>query len=252
MDMYLRLLLTFGFCCALTVVFSQSSVTDIETHMVFVKGGTFKMGSNEGKSNEKPVHTVRLNDFYIGKYEVTTALWRQVMGSNAGSSGDCDDCPVYDLKWDSIQIFIAKLNQLTGKRYRLPTEAEWEYAALGGIYSKGFKYPGSQNLDEVAWYEPNASMKTHPVGLKLPNELGLFDMAGNVWELCQDWFNGSFYKKSPSENPLNTAKSTFRLVRGGSWRSGEQRCQNHARNRDSKDHHIGNGGFRLVMEVRPQ
>ncbi len=146
------------------------------------------MGSNNGKADERPVHEVILNDFYIGKFEVTQQVWRAVMGSDTLSSSDCTNCPVYDVKPEHIDVFITKLNQLTGKHYRLPTEAEWEYAAIGGKASKGFKYCGANRLDSIAWYAPNSGMVTHPVGLKQPNELGLYDMSGNVWEICVDWY----------------------------------------------------------------
>lgn len=228
---------------------AQTSIEAIDSTMVLVEGSTFEMGSLDGKKNERPVHKVNLNDFYIGKYEVTQTIWRTVMGSDALSKSDCSDCPVYDIKPNHIDTFISKLNQLTGKKYRLPTEAEWEYAAIGGVKSKGYKYSGSNDLNEVAWNVSNAESKTQAVGQKKSNELGLYDMSGKVWEICSDWYKGNFYKISPSESPQQTKKTIFRLVRGGSWRSGEQRCQNRARNRDSRDHHIGNSGFRLVLAV---
>ncbi|MBL7800895.1 MAG: formylglycine-generating enzyme family protein [Chitinophagales bacterium] len=230
--------------------FCQSSLHAIDTTMVFVNGGSFSMGSNNGKADERPVHIVTLNDFYIGKYEVTQQVWRAVMGSDTLSSSDCPTCPVYDVKPNHIDVFILKLNLLTGKHYRLPTEAEWEYAAIGGKASKGFKYCGSNRLDSIAWYAPNSGMVTHPVGLKQPNELGLYDMSGNVWEMCVDWYQRNFYKICSSNNPCQTKKRMFRLVRGGSWRSEEQRCQSRARNIDVRDHHISNSGFRLVMEIK--
>ncbi len=230
-------------------MFAQFNPAFTDTLLVFVKGGPFQMGSNEGKSDEQPVHTVILNDFFIGKYEVTESLWQQVMGNKQGMKSDCPECPVYDITQESINNFVGKLNELSGRHFRLPTEAEWEYAAAGGSKSNGFKYSGSNNPDEVAWYEPNAGMKTHPVGQKKPNELGIHDMSGNAWELCSDWYQKSFYKNSPVENPVCSKESAYRVSRGGSWRSPEQRCQVHARNRDIRDHHIGNGGFRLVMDI---
>ncbi len=214
--------------------------------MIWIQGNSFNMGSNIGKRDEKPVHPVKLNSYYIGKYEVTQALWKQVMGRNPVTNTQCLNCPVYDVKPFEIDSFIKKLNTLTGLNYRLPTEAEWEYAATGGSQSKGYKYCGSDNLDEVSWYAPNSGMVTHPIGQKKPNELGIYDMSGNVWELCQDWYKGNFYKHSAAENPVNKRKSMYRLVRGGSWRSEPQRCESHARNVNSHDHHISNLGFRLV------
>jgi sulfatase modifying factor 1 len=225
---------------------SQSIFTQPE--MIFVAGGSFEMGSNHGEPNERPPHKVNLNSFYIGKFEVTQKLWQQVMGSNPSYFQNCDDCPVEEVTPAQIDEFISKLNQLTEKKYRLPTEAEWEYAALGGRQSKGFRYPGSDSLFEVGWTRDNAESKTYKVGLKKPNELGLYDMAGNVWELCSDWWNPNFYKNSKADNPVNDKKAIWRAARGGSWRSGEDRCYSKARNRNVPDHHKQNGGFRLVFE----
>lgn len=219
-----------------------------ETNMILVKGGTFEMGSTAGKKDEQPVHSVMLNDFMIGKYEVTQGLWNAVMGSLPPDCNDGAEYPVYNVDDESVALFLQKLNVLTGKKYRLPTEAEWEYAARGGQYSKGYKYCGADSLNDIAWYAPNADKKTHPVGQKKPNELGLYDMSGNVWERCTDWYQANYYKYSPKENPVQSAKKKFRVVRGGSWRSGEQRCQARARNLDIRDHHISNGGLRLVCQ----
>lgn len=227
---------------------AQISFEAIDSTMVLVEGSTFQMGSHDGKPNAKPVHSVELSDFYIGKYELTQTMWRAVMGGDTLSESDCPNCPVYNVKPIHVDDFISKLNQLTGKKYRLPTEAEWEYAAIGGVKSQNFKYSGSNNLDEVAWNVANSGLKTHPVGLKKPNELGLYDMSGNVWEICSDWYLKKFYKLSPSKSPLQSKKTKFRSSRGGSWRSGEQRCQSRARNRDIRDHHISNCGFRLVLD----
>lgn len=219
-----------------------------EPEMVFVEGGSFKMGDNNGLKNERPQHTVTLSNYYLAKYEVTQALWKAVMGNNPSTFSNCETCPVEQVGWPEIQLFIEKLNALTGKHYRLPTEAEWEYAAIGGKKSQGYKYPGSNNIDEVAWYKLNAGEITHTVGQKKPNELGLYDMSGNVWEICSDWYNARYYKNSSSKNPRNDKQAKHRVVRGGSWRSPWERCYNRARNRDINDHHKSNGGFRLAME----
>jgi sulfatase modifying factor 1 len=243
----MKIILILFFICQ--IIQAKPFAIFITTNMAFVKGGEFKMGNNEGKQNARPAHDVELSDFYIGKYEVTQGLWHHVMNSDTSGVNYCGNCPVYDVKWEAIQVFIAKLNQLTGNLYRLPTEAEWEYAARGGQLSKGYKYCGSDSVGEVAWYRPNADMKTHPVGLKKPNELGLYDMSGNVWEMCSDWYDAGFYKHSPSKNPNQSKRKRLRVLRGGSWRSEEERCRARARNKDVYDHHISNGGFRLVMEV---
>lgn len=218
-----------------------------EPVMILVEGGNFKMGSDTGLKNERPAHTVTLKTFYIGQHEVTQNLWQAVMGDNPAAFKGCNECPVEQVTWDMIQAFLLKLNKLTGKHYRLPTEAEWEYAALGGNKSKGYKYSGSNNLDDVAWYEDNADNKTHAVGEKKPNELGIYDMSGNVWEICTDWFDNNYYKKSPGNEPLNDKKAAYMVVRGGSWRSPWQRCYSKARNRNINDHHKQNGGFRLAL-----
>ncbi len=245
--------LTLGIGLLLSLnIFSQGKMNTndqlIEPEMILVECGSFKLGKDDGLNNERPVHTVTLHDFYIGKYEATQSLWQSVMDTNPSGFKSCNLCPVEEIDWNSIQIFLGKLNQRTGKNYRLPTEAEWEYAAMGGNKSKGFIYSGSNDLSEVGWYKLNADHKTHPVGLKKPNELGIYDMTGNVWELCSDWYDKNYYKRSPSTDPQNKIVATYRVSRGGSWRSGEERCYNKARNRNIKDHHIANGGIRLVLD----
>jgi formylglycine-generating enzyme required for sulfatase activity len=196
--------------------------------MVYVQGGTFTMGctSEQGGDcleDEKPVHKVTLSNFYIGKFEVTQAQWRAVMNNNPSEFSGCDNCPVENVIWEEVQDFIRKLNQLTGQNFRLPTEAEWEYAARGGNKSKGYKYSGSDNLDSVAWYDDNSSSKTHPVGQKQANELGLYDMSGNVAECCSDWYRA--YSSSSQTNPRGPSTGTFRLIRGGSWAYHAQDCR---------------------------
>ncbi len=192
--------------------------------MIFVKDGTFQMGSNDGDNDEKPVHTVILKDFYIGKYEVTQAQWQTVMGYNpSGFKGD--DLPVENVSWNDVQKFIEKLNQLTGKNYRLPTEAEWEYAARGGNKSRGYKYAGSNNIDDTGWFSENAGGRTHIVGEKSPNELGIYDMCGNVYEWCADWYNKDYYVHSPRENPSGPSFGDFRVIRGGSWSNSVKLCR---------------------------
>ena len=168
------------------------------------------------------MHNVTLNDYSLGETEVTQALWVAVMGSNP-SSWQGDNLPVEKVSWNDCQTFITKLNQLTGKTFRLPTEAEWEYAARGGSKSQGYKYSGSNTLGDVAWYTGNSSSKTHEVGTKQANELGLYDMSGNVWEWCQDWFGN--YESSAQTNPTGASSGSNRVRRGGSWIGAARSCR---------------------------
>jgi formylglycine-generating enzyme required for sulfatase activity len=186
---------------------------EIALDMVLIKGGTFQMGSND----EKPIHSVTLNDFYICKYEVTQQQWRTIMGSNPPKLANegCNNCPVEQVSWEDVQEYIKKLNQRTGSNYRLPTEAEWEYAARGGTKSKNYAYSGTNSVEDVGWFQKNSDRKTHPVGKKKSNELGLYDMTGNVWEWCQDWFSKSYYSESPASNPVNLTEGEYRVIRGG-------------------------------------
>jgi sulfatase modifying factor 1 len=215
---------------------------DIE--MVFVKGGTFQMGSNDGRYNEKPIHSVTLGDFYIGKYEVTQKQWTEIMGSNP-SRFKGDDLPVELISWKDVQEFIKKLNQKTGMNYRLPTEAEWEYAARGGNQSKGYTYSGSNTIDETTWYSVNSGRKTHPIGTKKANELGIYDMSGNIYEWCSDWF--AYYKNSPQNNPQGASSGDARVNRGGSWYYGARYCRVTYRRKYSPGSSYINLGFRLTL-----
>ncbi|MBO5747745.1 MAG: SUMF1/EgtB/PvdO family nonheme iron enzyme [Muribaculaceae bacterium] len=187
--------------------------------MVSVEGGTFTMGAtseqgSEADSDEKPTHKVTLSDYMIAKTEVTQELWQAVLGSNP-SELKGDKLPVECVSWNDCQEFIKKLNSLTGLNFRLPTEAEWEYAARGGNKSKGCKYSGSNDIGSVAWYEGNSSSKTHTVATKSPNELGIYDMSGNVWEWCSDWYGD--YSSSSQTNPKGPSSGSYRVIRGGSW-----------------------------------
>lgn len=189
--------------------------------MLPVVGGAFTMGTNDSQAfnREKPAHSVQVDGFYIGETEVTQGLWKAVMGNNPSAFQLGDDYPVDNVSWDDCMSFIAKLNQLTGRNFRLPTEAEWEYAAKGGNHGSGNNYAGSENLERVGWYADNAGSTTHPVRAKLANELGIYDMSGNVWEWCSDWFDTNYYKNSPSVNPHNTTQALHRVYRGGGWNS---------------------------------
>lgn len=195
--------------------------------MVHVQGGTFTMGctSEQGSDcydDEEPAHSVMLSDYYIGETEVTQAMWRAVMGNNP-SYWKGDNLPVENVSWEDCQEFVRKLNQMTGKNFRLPTEAEWEFAARGGNKSRGYKYSGSNTLSSVAWYTDNSGGQTHPVRGKQPNELGLYDMSGNVWELCQDWKDS--YGSGSQSNPVGPVSGSYRVSRGGSWVSGAWYCR---------------------------
>jgi len=232
-----------------------------EHKMVFVQGGTFDMGSPDGvgEENERPQHKVTLSSFNIGKYPVTQAQWIAVMGSNP-SRFKGDNLPVEQMNWTDIvgtsgasmvingiiyyeNGFIYRLNKLTGKNYRLPTESEWEYAARGGNQSKGYTYSGSNEIDKVAWYGGNSEEKTHPVGEKVPNELGIYDMSGNVFEWCSDWYGA--YNDDPKTNPTGPTDGPGFVTRGGCWLSPDNRCRVTPRgfNANERLH----DGFRLVL-----
>lgn len=209
------------------------TVKGISFDMIFVEGGKFTMGatSEQGKEafdRERPIHEVTLSSYYIGKCEVTQELWQAIMGSNPSYfRGDLHQ-PVEMVNWTDCQEFITKLNSLTGKHFRLPTEAEWENAARGGKWSMGYKYAGYNKLDEVAWYNNNSAGKTHPVGQKSPNELGLYDMSGNVYEWCQDWYGS--YTRNSQTNPIGPYSGTDRVWRGGCWGHDEGNCRVSVRN----------------------
>lgn len=209
----------------LTVIVQEydQQIQKLIDDMVTVESGIFTMGciperDGECRENELPAHKVSLRSFQIGKYEVTQAQWRAVMEDNPSYFKNCGgDCPIEKVSWDEVQDFLKKLNQMTGQEFRLPTEAEWEFAARGGNLSKNYKYSGSNDLEEVAWYWENSNQRPHEVGTKKGNGLGLYDMTGNVWEWCDDYYDAGFYETSPESNPKNTTSSSFRVLRGGSW-----------------------------------
>jgi formylglycine-generating enzyme required for sulfatase activity len=226
-------------------------VNGVSFNMVRVKGGTFTMGATaeqggDAYDDEKPAHQVTLSSFMMGQTEVTQELWEAVMGNNPSSFKGAKR-PVERVSWDDCQEFIKKLNALTGQNFRLPTEAEWEYAARGGSKSQGYKYSGSNNVDDVAWYAGNSGDKTHEVATKQPNELGLYDMSGNVREWCQDWYGENYYSSSPSSNPQGPSSGSYRVRRGGSWINNARFCRVARRYRGDADFRYGNLGFRLAL-----
>ena len=194
------------------------TVKGVKFAMVTVEGGTFKMGNEEYDSSTSPVHQVRLSSFQIGQTEVTQELWETVMGSNPSRVQGLQ-LPVEQVSWNDCQTFIEKLNEFTGMHFRLPTEAEWEFAARGGTKSKDYIYSGSDNIDDVAWYMDNSDLMSHKVATKAPNELGIYDMCGNVWEWCQDWYDN--YSSSFTNNPSGPATGIYRVLRGGSFTGSE-------------------------------
>ena len=232
-------------------------VGDVSFNMVKVEGGTFTMGAtseqgSDAYSEEKPTHSVTLSSFSIGETEVTQALWEAVMGENPSSFKGNPQCPVENVSWNDCQDFISKLNnllssQLGGKRFRLPTEAEWEFAARGGNKSKGYKYCGSNNLGDVAWYDGNSNSQTHPVKQKQANELGIYDMSGNVWEWCSDWYDEDYYSVYPICNPKGPSSGSYRVIRGGSWDCNASYCRSSFRVNCSPGRELNYLGLRLAL-----
>ena len=224
------------------------TVNGVTFNMIKVDGGTFTMGATSEQKNpdndEKPTHQVTLSSYYIGETEVTQALWKAVMGNNPSWSKG-DNLPVGNVSWKDCQTFIGKLNDLTGKRFRLPTEAEWEYAARGGNRSNHTQYSGGSMIDDVAWYGGNSGNKTNSVKTKKPNELGLYDMSGNVWEWCQDWYGN--YGSNAQTNPTGPGSGSSRVNRGGCWFNYEGDCRSSDRFSNSPGHRHYSLGFRLAL-----
>lgn len=229
--------------------------------MVYVEGGEFLMGAtseqgSEGESDEQVIRRVRLDSYYIGECEVTQAQWEKIMGtsiqqqaSKAGQSGFRGigpDYPMYYVSWEEAQAFCQELSRMTGRTYCLPTEAQWEYAARGGKKPDGSKYSGSWSIDAVAWYSGNSNSSTHPVKNKRANGLGLYDMSGNVWEWCSDWY-GSSYNANDTNNPTGPSPGSFRVLRGGSWGNFAGGCRVSYRNSNSPGYRNNDSGFRVVV-----
>lgn len=228
-------------------------VNDLRIRMIRVDGGSFMMGCTRPNAvkhtyeESKPVHRVTVDTFYMAKYEVTQRLWREVMDNNPSRWKGNDSLPVEQVSYQDAQIFIARLSQITGYRFRLPTEAEWEYAARGGRYSKDCVFPGANgDPGSVAWYGMNSGNHTHVVGRLKPNELGLHDMAGNVWEWCSDWFGD--YPDSPQDNPRGPRKGEHRILRGGCINSPSWGCAVFDRSWYEPEFGYGFNGFRLVLD----
>jgi formylglycine-generating enzyme required for sulfatase activity len=227
------------------------TVGNVSFTMVRVEGGTFQMGAtgeqgSDADRDEKPVHKVTLSPYYIGETEVTQALWEAVMGSNP-SNFKGNNRPVERVSWNDCQKFVQKLNQKTGREFRLPTEAEWEFAARGGNKSCGYKYSGSNNSEDVAWFGDNSSLQTHDVKTKQANELGLYDMSGNVWEWCQDWY-AKKYPSSTQTNPVGSSSGYIRVNRGGSWSSETKLCRVSSRGFIAPDARYYFLGLRLALQ----
>jgi len=240
------------------ITFTVSGVT---FKMKRVDGGTFQMGATEeqitgsAQYNEQPVHRVTLNTFFIGETEVTQALWYAIMAKspddeNSWYFGSGADYPAYHLSWNLCQEFITKLNRVTGRQFRFPTEAEWEFAARGGTKSRGYKYAGSDNVDDVAWYQvvtPSAE-HLHPVATKKANELGLYDMSGNAREWCSDWYDYYYYKSSPSSNPTGPTTGEDRVRRGGSIAGDADQCRVACRSYSEPSSDTYPNGLRLALQ----
>lgn len=250
--------------------------------MVLVVGGEFLMGNNSGFIDEKPVHKVHIDSFYISKYEITIAQFGEFITASGyktdadkqgwswiwngatwekktGVNWQCDvsgnkvttnmsKLPVIHVSWNDANEYCKWLSKSTGKIYRLPTEAEWEFAAMGGIKGKKTKYSGSDNIDEVAWYKLNSESHVHPVGQKAPNALGIYDMSGNVWEWCADWYMASYYSISSFYNPSGIKNGRERVIRGGSWKDDANHCRLTIRGKNYPDTRGILIGFRVVRQ----
>ena len=229
------------------------AVNGVTFTMKVVQGGTFTMGASEeqvlagAEGIEYPAHQVTLSDYYIGETEVTQELWVAVMGTNPSRWQDDPKLPVEKVNWYDCQTFINQLNALTGLQFRLPTEAEWEYAARGGDKAQGFVYSGNSNIDMVGWYSNNAGGRTHAVANKQANELGLYDMSGNVSEWVQDWYGENYYANSPATNPTGPESGTYRVDRGGNWIFNAGACRASSRYPMPPSAVYDNIGFRIAL-----
>lgn len=226
-------------------------------NMVEIDGGSFYMGATseqqaDAYDTEAPMHYVTVSSFFLNKYEVSQAEWNAVMDQYPSNyyGEDKDDYPVEMVSWVECQEFIDKLNDLTGLRFRLPTDAEWEYAARGGVLSNGYKYSGANDVDCISWHKGNSDQHPHPVGTRGANELGLYDMNGNVWEWCQDWYaNDYFAKSNGATNPVGPISGRYKIIRGGSWFDDIRLCRTSSRYMNIDTNFDPGTGLRLAMDV---
>ncbi|MDX1908393.1 MAG: formylglycine-generating enzyme family protein [Bacteroidia bacterium] len=231
---------------------TQTLPGGISFQMIRITSGTFQMGGADDQAlkSENPIHTVTLPDFYLGQYLVTQVIWKAVMGENP-SHFKGETRPVENVSWDECQVFLQKLNTRTGINYRLPTEAEWEYAARGGSYSEGYRYAGSDKLRDVGWYKEISGDQTHPVGQLAPNELGLYDLSGNVWEWCEDNWHDT-YAGAPADGSIWTddlQQDLHRVIRGGCWNNDAQDCWVFSRAHDMPADQYYDLGLRLACSA---
>lgn len=250
----LLVLVVLSSCESVPLTVKDFEVNGVKFRMIAVEGGSFMMGATPGqgddaRENEKPAHKVTVDDFYIGETEVTQELWFAVMGNNPSSfKRDDGSLPVENVSWNDVQIFIKKLNVITGQRFRLPFEAEWEYAARGGRKSTDKKYSGSDNVDEVSWNGDNSGGSPHSVASKMANELGIYDMSGNVWELCEDWYGEYF--ETEQINPRGVVGGNEMVVKGGGWfnhKDDIDRYRPSYRDKVTMNYKSVNGGFRIAI-----
>ena len=220
--------------------------SEIEKEMVPVPDGHFIMGRDFKVPHPQEVH---INGFYISKYEITQSQWQELMGNDDARGMNCPQCAVDSISWNDALVFICRLNQISCRHYRLPTEAEWEFAEKGGNKSMNYRYSGGNTLSEVAWYKDNSSHKTHPVGLKKPNELGLYDMTGNVGEWCNDWSVEDYYSHIPPDNPQGPVSGKWKVVRGSSYHSELQDIQPTLHWFNDPCQRMAGNGFRVVRGI---
>ena len=244
----------FGMLIVLLLL-TMTAIGQIYPEMILVEGGTFMMGSNSGDDDEKPIHRVTLKSYKIGKTEVTVAQYRAFCTSTGRSMpeepayGWGDDHPIVDVTFSDAVAYCDWLTVKKGGLYRLPTEAEWEYAARGGNKSRGYTYAGGKNLSDVAWYYKNAGFYSKPVGSKKANELGIYDMSGSVWEWCADWYASDYYSNSPTVNPTGPNRSSSRVLRGGSFSLLPEYCRVTNRSHSPWSFRDPDRGFRVALSL---